>query len=250
MGHRVEDVAPLAQELPQRRPEQGGEALHEALRTDQADAERTAHGAARAVCCHQIAGVHRARRARAHVAHAGADAVRPGQETGQLRGELDPCARGGAQVVEQERLDVVLRHAGRGRRADHAALLGARVAHRQRRAVGGVRERLRLEHPPVDLDAALAHLRLQTPRSHHLHRAQAQHGRAWVRGQARTTLDEQGRDAVARQLGRRGQPGGTGADHQHRGLECCRGGHGRMVHAVTPAHMSNGYSIVRRPLGR
>ena len=205
----------LADHVPQRRAEQRCGALHEVVRTDQGDAERTAHRAARAVGRHHVAGVHGAQRPRAHVAEANAGAVRAREDPAQLGPECDASARCGAQVLEQQRLEVVLRHAGGRRGADHAALLRVRIADGDRRAGGGVGERLGLEHAPVDVDAARADPGLEPPRPHELHRAQAERGGARVRGEQRPALDEQAGNVVSRQLDRGRQPGRAGADHQH-----------------------------------
>jgi len=142
-------------------------------------------------------------------------------------------------VREQDRLHLVLRGAGGRRGAEHRALLAARVADLDRGAARGVGHRLGEEHPHEDLIAALAHLRLDPPQAHQLHRAQAEHGGAGMRRAGEPALDEQDGDLAAGELDGGRQPGGAGADDQDGGL----GGHEGMVRAAAPRRMSSGYSF-------
>ena len=67
---------------------------------------------------------------------------------------------------------------------------------------------------------ARAHGGLEAPGPHQLHRAQAEHRGARVRGERRAALDEQaGTSWRASSIGG-GQPGGAGADDQDGGLGC------------------------------
>ena len=218
VGDRVDRVAVLAGDVPQGRVKERRHPLHEPVRADHPYAERAADCTAGAIGCHHVAGVHRPNGPCAGVAEVCPHAVRVREQAGQLSAELDARVRRGAQVLEQQRLDVVLGDAGGRRRAEHSALLGVRVAHGERRAGGGVGERLGLEHVPVDVRTARTHVGLEPPRPHELHRAQAEDGGARVRGELGPALDEEAGDVMPGQLDGGGEAGWAGPDHQDGGL--------------------------------
>ena len=220
-----------ADDVPERRADQRRLAHQHVVGAVHRDAGRAANRAPRAVGRDHVARLDRALRPRAHVAQRGAGAAQPGDlgaEQHAVRGELR----------QQQRLDVVLRDAGRLDRAQHAALRTARVADADRVARRGGRERLGLEHREVDVGAALAHGVLQPPAAHQLHRAEAEHGGARVRGQDAAALDQQRRDVVARELDRGREAGRAGAGDQDGGL------HGR--HRGRAARAAHEQSLLNR----
>ena len=236
-----------ADDVPERRADQRGEARHHVVLAVHRDAHRVAHRAARAVGGHDVAGVDRAQRAGRDVAQLDARAVRADPDAGHRDAELDARAVLRAQVAEQQRLDVVLRDARRRDRAEDAALRRAGIPDLDRRSGRGPGERLGLEHRRVDVrGAAGAHRVLEAPAAHELHRAQAQHGRAGMRRRRRPALDQQHGHRMARQLDRGGQAGGTGADHQDG--DVIVGEHASSLHARPPARLSNGYSTGARSI--
>ena len=216
-GQRVEEVAVRADDVPQRRADQRRLADQHVVGAVHRDPRRAAHRALRAVGRDHVARLDGALRAGAHVAERGARAT----QRGDLRAEQH-AVRG--DLREEQRLDVVLRDAGRLDGAQDAALRPARVPDADRVARRGGRERLGLEHGEVDVRAARAHGVLQPPAAHQLHRAQAEDGRPRVRGQDAAALDEQRGDAVARELDRGREPGRPGAGDQDGDLHAREGG--------------------------
>ena len=180
---------------------------------------RAAQRAARAVGGDHVARLARVRTAPVRTSRSvGAAAPR---SAGDLGAEQH-AVRGDARR-QQQRLDVVLRDAGGLDRAEHAALRAARVADRRsRRPPAAAASVSASSIVQVDVGAALAHGVLQPPAAHQLHRAQAEHGGARVRGQDAAALDEQARDVVARELDRGGEAGRAGAGDQDGGRRAWR----------------------------
>ena len=77
----------LADDVPERRAQQRGDAGEHVIGADEVDAERPPHGAARAVGCDHVAGAHGARGSGAHVAQPDLHAVGAGDEAGDLGAE-------------------------------------------------------------------------------------------------------------------------------------------------------------------
>ena len=154
----------LADDVPERRAQQRGDAGEDVLGADEVDAERPPHGAARAVGCDDVAGAHGARGSGAHVAQPDLHAVGAGDEAGDLGAERHARRRPLAQAREQQRLDVVLGDAGDGDRAEHAALLAGGIADLERRAVGGTAQRLDVQHARIDVGPVARARRPRGPR--------------------------------------------------------------------------------------
>ena len=137
-GQEVDDVAVLADDVPQRRAEADGHAGREVARAAGRDPESTAHGAAHAVGGDQVAGEDRVHAV--GVADLDLDLV-----VAAVGGDhLDAAAQAGrgqrGEVRLEDRLERVLGDARGAGRADDRALGAGRVADLDRRAGGGFRE--------------------------------------------------------------------------------------------------------------
>ena len=127
------------------------------------------------------------------------------READHLGAQLDLGGRQRAQVGQQHRLEVVLRHAGRAGRADHRALLPGRVTDRVRGAGRGVGQRVARPQLPLDVDAAGRDLAGQPPRAEDLHRPGAHHRRPRQARQVGPPLHDERPHAPAGQGDRRGE---------------------------------------------
>jgi hypothetical protein len=139
-------------------------------------------------------------------------------EGGQLGAETDLGPGEPAQVAEQDRLQVVLGHGGRRRRAGRGRLLEVGEARRHRRPLGGG-ERPGGEPPGVgEVELPGPDLVLQAPGAQHLHGADADARGPRQRRQAGVAFHQQRADAVAGQGDRRDQAGRPGPGDHHRHL--------------------------------
>jgi AcrR family transcriptional regulator len=139
--------------------------------------------------------------------------VRTGLDLDDLGADLHATGGQRAEVLEQHRLEVVLRGAGRGRGTDDCALCARRQTQRDRAA----RRHERLADPahPFDVEAARADLLLESPRAQELHRPRAHCGGARQRGELAPALHKKRLDAVAGERDRRRQSCRAGPDDQH-----------------------------------
>ena len=190
------------------------------------DAQPAADGAVRAVGGDDVARVDLALRARGAVAEGHADAVVVPVEVDDLGAELDLGVAERDEVLEQDRLEVVLGHAGRGRGAHDGADVAARQREIARRAVGGPGERL--AHPALerDVDAAGAHVALEAPAADELHRAGREDRGSREAGEGGAPLHDEGRDAEVGEGDGRGETGGAGAGDEDGHVAVFGEGHG------------------------
>ena len=119
------------------------------------------------------------------------------------------------EVLFEDALELVLRHAGGGGRADDRALVGRRVADLDRLAGRGAGERRRGERAPLDVERGVAHLRLEAPGAQQLHRRGAGAGGARRVRAGGALLHHQRLDARAAERDRGRQPARAGADDEH-----------------------------------
>jgi hypothetical protein len=212
----VDAVAVLADETPQRRAEDRIDDVGEPVGPPHGDAESRPDRTVRAVSGDEVAGVDGPDLAGRDVAQADLDAVGPVLHAHHLGIEVNARGAQRAQVLQQHRLEVVLGHAGRGRRAEDRGLLARRHADGPHRTRGHGRQRLRLPSAPLDVDATGSDGVLHSPGAHELHRAQAHRGRARQRGQIGPALDEQCLHPEPRQRDRGRQSGRAGSHDDDR----------------------------------
>ena len=156
MADGVDAVAVLADDLPQRRPEDRGDDVAEAVAAAHGDAERSADRAARAVGGDEVAGADGAHVAARDVAQHDLDALRLVADLHRLGVEVNAARAEGAQVLEQDGLEMILGHAGWCGRAEQGGL-------RARRDAGGPHRPL-AHAPPGCPTASRATRRRRPPR--------------------------------------------------------------------------------------
>ena len=148
----VDAVAVLADDLPQGRSEDGRDDVAEAVGSAHGNPERSADRTAGAIGGDEVAGADGADVAAGHVAQHDLDALRQVPDARHLGVEVHAGGAEGAQVIEQHRLEVVLRHAGGRRRTEQGGLFARRNAGGPRRPIGHRRQGLRQRSVPLDVD--------------------------------------------------------------------------------------------------
>ena len=214
----VDAVAVLADDLPQRRPEDRRDDVAEAVGSAHGDPEPAADRAARAVGGHEVTGADGADVAARDVAQHDLDALWQAPHLDHLGVEVHAGAGEGAQVLEQHGLEVILRHAGGCGRAEQGGLLARRDAGRPHRPVGHRGQGAGQPSVPLDVDGFGADGVLDAPGADELHRAQAHRGRPGQRRQLGPALDEHGLHAEAREGDGGRQPGRAGAHDDDRNV--------------------------------
>jgi hypothetical protein len=193
--------------------EQGDRAVGEAVRTVHRDAEGASYRTVRAVGRDDVRRLHDPRRA-GPAAQRHRNGLGSVGDVDHLRAKLDLGGGQRAQMREQHRLEVVLRHAGGTGRAQHRALLPGWVADRQ--GYPGVRVGEGLAHPhlPLDIRPAGADFLREAPAPVNLHRPGADDGGPRQARQFAPPLHEQRSHALPGQRDRRGEARRPGADDQ------------------------------------
>ena len=216
---RIGDIDPVpvpADDVPQRRPDDRREGVHDVIDRGHPDAQALPDDAVRAVGPDDIPGQDGA--ADSRVASAKPKFVASRSRSYVLDGdsEFDPRGRKALQVLEQDRLKVVLRCSGRPGRTELSTLDCRRVADVDQRARGRLGQCRRQQHPPFDVVTAGPNLVLEAPGAEQLHRSEADYGRARVGEDSGRTVHDQGLDPGAGEGDRGDQPGGTRSHNGHR----------------------------------
>jgi AcrR family transcriptional regulator len=141
-------------------------------------------------------------------------------------------------MCEQDRLEVVLRDAGRSGRAQHLRLLGARHAQRHLHPLVERAERRGQGHREGHLVGAGPHRGLQAPRPQQFHGADARQGRARQRHRRGPPLREDDPDTGPGKGDRRGEPGGAGPDDHDVGVTATSRLHHRFLFHRTACLMT------------
>ena len=243
LADEVQPVAAFAKDIGQVRPEQDAQEAPEVVRSLHRDVQGTPDGTAVPVRADQPAGPDVHLGAVGPVADHGPDAVIVLLERHELGRERDP-ATDRPQVVDEDRLQVVLGADGGRRRADGEA--GGRVREAERPL-----DRVRIIQTPDaglardDMPAAAAHRLVEAERPEDLHRAGADAGRPREDRRRWVAFDDERAHAVAGQLDGGDQPGWAGADHEDRGMDGASRGHGDVLLQISSYSVSDVGQSVR-----
>ncbi len=220
-GDDVQGIAVTPDPLLDLTVEQDGEVLALGAELALRDAGRAAHGAAGTVGAHDVANPE------ALLVAAASDRPEAGATPRRSRWS-SPTSAGAEpddtaerpQVLQQQRLEVVLRAHRREARAERGQRLGLRQAERELLLLP-VRERRGHRRGQPEVGAAGAHQLLETPRAQDLHRAWPDAGRLRDGGRALVPLDDQHARA-----GAGGGDGGGEADGPAPTTSTSKGGDG------------------------
>ena len=199
VADRVDAEAVLPDHLPQRSVEQHTERLHQPFGALATDAGRGTHGAAGTVGPDHIVGQH-------GPAGTGFKITEPDRGGVLILLHLlddlfEPDLRRGqfAQVVEQHRLQMILRYTGRRGRTEYRTLLGCGVADLDGLTGGGLGQRRRGEHLPDDVVAAGAYpVHDPQERNSSMERRLTTVARGWIDRVRRRSMTRQRMSARAR----------------------------------------------------